>query len=314
MSNLQIAKEVFENEISGMGEVKAKLDSSFDGAIESILNSTGRVVITGMGKSGLVGQKIAATMASTGTRSFFIHPGEAYHGDLGMIHPSDVVIAISNSGETDEVVKLLSFFKDNKNIVVSMTGNSESTLAKHGDYHLDIGVSSEACHLQLAPTTSTTVTMAMGDALAVALMKARNFKEENFARFHPGGSLGRRLLMRVKDVMQSKDLPLLNRTDSFEEIISIITQGKLGLGIIVENDKIYGVITDGDIRRALTDHKENALHMEAEELCTENPKTISEDEKLVVAEDIMEKNKITALLAVSEGKLTGVLQVYHISR
>ena len=311
MKSLEIGKQVFENEIAGMVEVSQKIDSSFESAVSSILASEGRVVITGMGKSGLVGKKIAATLASTGTRSFFIHPGEAYHGDLGMIHPSDTIIAISNSGETDEVVKLLNFFMANKNNIIAMTGNSNSTLAKHANYHLDIGVSSEACHLQLAPTTSTTVTMAMGDAIAVTLMKAKDFKEENFAKFHPGGSLGRRLLTKVSDVMRSKNLPLIKPDDSFEDVISIMTQGKLGLGI-VHDGAVLGVITDGDLRRILSSKKADALELTAKEICSNNPIFISPDQKLVEAEHLLQEKKITTVLVGSKESLDGVLQLYDI--
>jgi arabinose-5-phosphate isomerase len=198
MTHIENAKEVFDIEIDGLNEVKNKLNENFDKAVEVIKSAQGRVVITGMGKSGLIGSKIAATMASTGTPTFFMHPGEAYHGDLGMIDSADIIIAISNSGETEELIRLLSFFKDNQNTVIAMTGKESSTLAKYADIFLDIGITKEACPLKLAPTTSTTVTLALGDALAIALMKANDFKEENFARFHPGGSLGRNYSLKLK--------------------------------------------------------------------------------------------------------------------
>jgi arabinose-5-phosphate isomerase len=210
MNMLEIAKEVFEvesNEVLGLTKL---LTEDFEKAVKSILDCNGKVIIAGMGKSGIVGKKIAATMASTGTPSFFMHPGEAYHGDLGMIQSEDVVILISNSGETDEVLKIIPFLKHQKNVIISMSGNPESTLANNTEFHLNISVSKEACPLQLAPTSSTT-TMVMGDAIAVALMTERGFNNENFAIFHPGGSLGRRLLTRVKNVMHSSYIQLVNQ-------------------------------------------------------------------------------------------------------
>ena len=268
MSYLKDAKAVIQTEIEGLQALSEGLDENFDQVVNSIKESPGRVVITGMGKSGLVGKKMAATLASTGTPSFFMHPGEAYHGDLGMIGKEDIIIAISNSGETEEVIRLLSFFKDNKNTTVSMTAKKESTLAKHCDYFLNISVPKEACPLALAPTTSTTVTMALGDALAVALMNARDFKEENFARFHPGGSLGRRLLTRVKDLMRTENLPLLSPDMLFDEVVSVISSGYLGIGILTEDNQVKGVITDGDIRRALQNEKEKALALKAKDFLT----------------------------------------------
>jgi arabinose-5-phosphate isomerase len=312
MNYIDLAREVFNIEISGLKEVNEKLNEDFSKAVDKILHSKGRLVVTGMGKSGQVGKKIAATLASTGTRSFFMHPGEAYHGDLGMIDPEDMVLAISNSGETEEIVKLLSFFKDNGNSVVAMTGKENSTLAKHSDYFLDIGITKEACPLALAPTTSTTVTMAMGDALAVSLMKARDFKPEHFARFHPGGSLGRKLLTRVKDVMKAQDLPLLKLDSTFSEIIDVISRGRLGMGVVMESDKIYGIVTDGDIRRAIQTQGENILKSMAKDVCTQNPKTIDIETKIVEAESLMTELKITTLVATSNNKLSGILHIYDL--
>lgn len=312
MNYKELGTEVFQIEMDSLKEVSEKLAGSFSEVIESIVNSSGRCVITGMGKSGLVGQKIAATLASTGTKSFFMHPGEAYHGDLGMIHSDDVIIAISNSGETDEIIRLIPFFKENGNIVVAMSGKPESTLAKHSDHFLDIGVSKEACPLELAPTSSTTVTMAMGDALAVSLMKAQDFQAENFAKFHPGGSLGRKLLLKVSDVMKKDDLPTITSDQVFEDVISIISNGRLGIGVVVDSELIIGVITDGDIRRALKEKKAKALDMKASELLTKNPLSIESSEKIVIAENIMHDKKISALLVTDEDKLVGVLHRYDI--
>ncbi|MBD65259.1 MAG: arabinose-5-phosphate isomerase [Halobacteriovoraceae bacterium] len=312
MSAINIAKKVFEIEAEGLNEVKNKLPKNFDEIISAIINSKGRCVITGMGKSGIVGKKISATLASTGTRSFFIHPAEAYHGDLGMIHSGDIIVAISNSGETEELIKLLSFFKENGNQVIAMTGKSESTLATHSDFLLDIGISKEACPLELAPTTSTTVTMAMGDALAVALMKARDFKAENFAKFHPGGSLGRKLLTKVSNVMKTQNLPLLDLEMDFDNVLKVISDGRLGLGVVIEDEKPIGVITDGDIRRILKSKKEKALSLHAKDFFTKDPKTIATDMKLVQAEEIMQTQKISTLLVVEDEKLKGILHRYDI--
>lgn len=309
MNYLKTAKKVFEVEISGMTEVMNQLPSNFDEIINKILKSTGRCVITGMGKSGLVGAKIFATMASTGTRSFFMHPGEAYHGDLGMIHSEDIIIAISNSGETEEVIKLLPFFKANGNTVIAMTGKESSTLAKHSNYLLNIGITKEACPLALAPTTSTTVTMAMGDAIAVALMEARNFKEKDFAKFHPGGSLGRKLLTTVSDVMKTENLPIIEADMLFDEVISIISSGRLGVGVILENSKAVAVITDGDIRRVLKSEKAKALEMRAIDFATRSPLLISPEKRIVHAEEVMLKKKISTLI-VEDEKFLGILHRY----
>lgn len=312
MTHIDNAKEVFDIEITGLNEVKNKLNKNFDEAVNTIMKASGRVVITGMGKSGLIGSKIAATMASTGTPTFFMHPGEAYHGDLGMIDANDVIIAISNSGETEELIRLLSFFKDNKNTVIAMTGKESSTLAKYGDIFLDIGISKEACPLKLAPTTSTTVTLALGDALAIALMKARDFKEENFARFHPGGSLGRKLLVKVKDVMKTENLPFITPEMDFSEIISVISGGLLGIGVILNGEKVEGIITDGDLRRLLAQEKEKALNFKAKDFYTKSPKTINANEKIVQAEKIMNDKKITTLVVEEDNKFAGILHLYDL--
>lgn len=312
MNYKKIAKDVFEIEVMGLNEVASKINGDFEKTIDSIIKSKGRVVVTGMGKSGLVGKKIAATLASTGTTSFFMHPGEAYHGDLGMIDSDDVIIAISNSGETEELIRLLSFFKENQNTVVAMASKYDSTLAVHADYFLDIGISKEACPLELAPTTSTTVTMALGDALAVALMKARDFKAENFARFHPGGSLGRKLLVKVKDVMKKENLPVLSLETPFEEVVSIISGGLLGIGIIVNDKKLVGVITDGDIRRVLQKEGAQALSKKAKDFYTANPLTIDMHEKIIIADELMQERKVTALIALDGEHFAGVLHLYDL--
>jgi arabinose-5-phosphate isomerase len=312
MNYQSIAQDVIEIEIQGLKEVAAKIDPSFNQVISSILEASGRCVITGMGKSGLIGRKISATLASTGTRSFYIHPAEAYHGDLGMIHSGDVVLAISYSGETEEVIKLIPFLKENHNKLIALTGKSDSTLAKHSDYVLDIGISKEACPLELAPTTSTTVTLALGDALAVALMRARNFQAENFARFHPGGSLGRKLLTQVKTVMKKEELPLLSAQTGFDEIISVISSGRLGMAVVMQEDQVLGVITDGDIRRLLKNEREKALDFKAIDFASPNPLSISPEQKIVEAEKLMQEKKITTLLVTEQQKLVGIIHRYDI--
>jgi len=266
-----------------------------------------------MGKSGLIGRKIAATLASTGTPSFFLHPGEAYHGDLGMIEKDDIVLLISNSGETDEVLKVIPFLKNQGNIIISMSGNPSSTLAKNTNYHLNIFVHKEACPLQLAPTSSTTASLVMGDALAVALMKLRDFKDKDFAQFHPGGSLGRRLLTKVKNVMKKNDLPICNETENIKNIIHIITDGKCGLVVVVNNFEIIGIITDGDIRRAMESNENNFFSLQAKDLMSKNPKMINLNEKLTTASDLMNDNKVNSLLVVDDqSRLLGIVQMYDL--
>lgn len=313
MSAIDIAKRVLNLEAEGIINAVSLLDDSFNKIVDVILNCQDRVVITGMGKSGIIGKKIAATLASTGTRAFFVHPAEAYHGDLGMISDHDIIIAISNSGETEEVIKLLSFFKDNGNTSIAISANKSSTLVMHTDYFLNLGTSSEACPLELAPTTSTTVTLAIGDALAMAIMELRGFKEENFARFHPGGALGRKLLLKVKDIMHAKNLPTLSLEASFEEVIQVISKGMLGLSVVVDDNKsVKGIITDGDLRRVLESAKEAALSLRAKDFYTKNPITIDKDTKIIEAENIMNSKKISALIITKDNKLEGILHLYDI--
>lgn len=313
MDYLKIAKDVLTTEINGLTILKEALGENFNRAISLILSSKGRVVITGMGKSGLVGKKISATLASTGTPSFFIHPGEAYHGDLGMVRKEDIIIAISYSGETDEVIKLLSFFKDNDNKIISITGKKGSTLERHSDVHLELGEAKEACPYELAPTTSTTSTLALGDALAIALIEANKFKPENFARFHPGGSLGRKLLVKVKDLMKKENLPVVRENSTFEEIVSSVSSGRLGMVVVLDSsNQVIGVITDGDIRRGIEKYKEKVLEIKSKDMMSTNPLMISSDEKIIEAEKIMQDRKITTLLVVKDKKLEGILHRYDL--
>ena len=309
----KLAQEVFEIESKEIANLSKRLTDDFEKAINAILQSSGKLIVSGMGKSGIIGKKIAATLASTGTPSFFLHPGEAYHGDLGMIEENDIVLLISNSGETDEVLKLIPFLKHQKNCTISMSNNDDSTLAKNTNYHLNIAVDKEACPLFLAPTSSTTATLVMGDALAVTLMKLRDFKEENFAKFHPGGSLGRRLLTTVGDVMKKKNLPIISSQATIKEVIQRISEGKLGLVVIIDNNKIIGIITDGDIRRTMESREKDFFNLKAEDLMSNHPKLIYESDKLISASNIMSQHKINSLLVVNESNdLVGVVQVYDL--
>jgi len=311
---LSRAKEVFAIEAQAVAELSDKLTEDFTKAVEAILNCQGRLVICGMGKSGLIGRKIVATMASTGTPSFFMHPGEAFHGDLGMITKHDVFLGISNSGETDEIIKLIPAIKRNGNLFIAMCGKADSTLVKNADFFLDISVHKEACSLQLAPTSSTTATLAMGDALAMALMDEKNFQPSDFAMFHPGGSLGRKLLTKVKDKMQKDSLPFVGADTDFKELILAMTKSKLGLAMVMEDGKLLGIITDGDLRRAWGKY-DSMQGKTASDLMTQNPKTISPEMMLADAENLLHQYKITSLVVEDElsGKVVGVLQVYAMS-
>ena len=313
MNIRRIAEEVFEIESKEIANLSTLLTIDFENAVKSIINSKGKLIISGMGKSGIVGKKIAATMASTGTPSFFLHPGEAYHGDLGMVEKEDIVLLISNSGETDEVLKIIPFLKHQKNTTISMSGNPDSSLAKNTDFHLNISVNVEACPLQLAPTSSTTSTMVMGDALAVALMKLRDFKDVNFARFHPGGSLGKRLLQNVSDVMKKNSLPLITPNESIKKVINILSSGKCGLAVVVNDNTIIGVISDGDIRRAMESNETNFFKLIALDIMTKEPHTVLETTKLKIAGDLMFSKKINSLIVKNDkGLLAGIVQSYDL--
>lgn len=308
---LEIAKTVFNTEIDSLQQIASELDAEFAKAVQLVLESSGRFIIIGMGKSGIIGKKIAATLASTGTASFYVHPGEAFHGDLGMIQPGDVTLLISNSGETEELIRIIPFLTWQKNKMIALTGNPQSTLARNAHSVLNIAVAKEACNNNLAPTSSTTATLVMGDALAVTLSTLKQFMPEDFARFHPGGSLGRKLLTKVHEVMRSKDLPICSSLASFRDVVSKMNQGRLGLAIIIDNDQLSGIITDGDLRRALNNF-ENPISLKASEFMTASPKTIHKDEMFSAAEEIMQAHKINSMVVVDEGKsVVGVLQIYN---
>lgn len=299
MDYLQIAKETLAVEQQALGRLQQQLPANFAEIVELILHCEGRLVIGGIGKSGLVGKKMVATFSSTGTPSFFLHPTEAFHGDLGMLKPIDIVLLISYSGETDDVNKLIPSLKNFGNKIIAMTGNLNSTLAKHADYVMDISVEREVCPNNLAPTTSVLVTMALGDALAVSLIKARNFQAEDFAKFHPGGSLGRRLLCKVRDKMQTK-LPLAAANTPFLNCLTVMNEGRMGVAIIMEQGKLQGIITDGDIRRAMSRYGEAVLQKQACDFMTTHPKTINQNSYLGQAEDYMRQLKIHSLVVVDD--------------
>ena len=309
--DIKMAYQVFDIESKAVSGLKENLTKGFEDTVEQIINCNGKVVVCGMGKSGLIGKKIAATLASTGTPSFFMHPAEALHGDLGMITGNDVFIGISYSGETEEVIQLIPSIKRNGNKFVAMCGKQNSTLVRNADYFLNISVKKEACPLELAPTSSTTATLVMGDALAVVLMKRRSFQPEHFARFHPGGSLGRKLLTKVKDVMLNKNLPVVSPLTGFKDLIFTMTDGKLGLALVLEENKLVGLVTDGDLRRAWKNY-ESLANKKVCDIMSHNPKTISEDLMLVDAEKILIDNKITCLIVKEENKPIGILQLYNI--
>ncbi len=311
---LALATSTIQTEIEALRKLEASLDGEFVKAVEAILTSRGKVIFTGMGKSGLISKKIAATLASTGTPSFFLHPAEAFHGDLGMISKDDIILAASYSGESDEVLKIVPFIHSNGNLLIAMTGNESSTLAKNSDIHLNIAVDHEACILNLAPTSSTTAQLVMGDALAVALMKLRDFTSLDFARLHPGGSLGRRLLMTVGNVMRSHDLPVASLDCSAKDMIHLMSRGGLGQIVICnEQRQVVGIITDGDIRRAMESREAEFFNISAADIATRNPVTVKADEKLIVAEKLMTKHKINSLLITDEqNMLCGIIQIYDI--
>ncbi|MBZ7964852.1 KpsF/GutQ family sugar-phosphate isomerase [Campylobacter sp. 2457A] len=312
MEAIEIAKEVFKIEAESIFDLTSHLNEDFNQAIQFIIQAKGRCIVSGMGKSGHIGAKIAATLASTGTPSFFIHPGEALHGDLGMMTPEDVLIAISNSGETEELLKIIPVIKRRKITLIAMTGNLNSTLAKQADVCLDISVKKEACPLKLAPMSSTTATLVMGDALAAVLMKMKNFKPDDFALFHPGGSLGRKLLTKVKDLMVSKNLPIVHPDTEFNDLVNVMTSGKLGLCVVIENEKLVGIITDGDLRRALKMSDKPRFDFKAKEIMSDNPKVIDADAMASEAEELMLKHKIKEIVVGKEGKVVGIIQLYAI--
>jgi len=308
----EIAKRVFDIEIESLRLVADAIDEQFTKVVDAILTTDGKVIVIGIGKSGLIGKKIAATFSSTGTPSFFLHPGEAFHGDLGMVGAHDMVILISYSGETDEVLKLIPFLQWNKNVIIGITGNPNSTVAKNSHYHLNIAIKQEACPLALAPTSSTTAALVMGDALAVALMESRGFQHEDFARFHPGGSLGRKLLVKVKDLMRTENLPFIGEDATFTELLLCMSEGRLGMVIVGDNHHVKGIVTDGDLRRALIRHPDTST-LTIGDIMTKTPIFVDENEFIHNAEQLMIEKKITAVLvgSASGSSVSGIYQIYN---
>ena len=313
---LQLAHDTLDIEANALLGLQKKLSSSFVQAVRAVLKVRGRVVIMGMGKSGHVGRKIAATLASTGTPAMFVHPAEASHGDLGMVKEIDLVLAISNSGESDELAAILPVLKRQGVPLVAMTGGAQSTLAQHADIVLDSSVDKEACPLNLAPTASTTAQMALGDALAVALLDARGFKAEDFARSHPGGSLGRRLLTHVADVMRKDDaVPRVLPTDTFSALMREMSDKGLGASAIVNDQgKVLGIFTDGDLRR-LIEKGVDMRNLSAQEVMKPNPRTLRVDALAAEAAEMMETHRITSLLVVdAQGMLCGAINSNDLMR
>ncbi len=306
-------KRVLAIEAKAIAGLIERLDQRFTDAVDLLYRCTGKVVVSGMGKSGLIGQKIAATLASTGTPAFFLHPAEGIHGDLGMLARRDALVAISNSGETEELLKLLPFVKRMNIPVIAMTGRIQSTLAKNSEVVLDVSVPEEACPMGLAPTASTTATLAMGDALAIALLQKRGFKEEDFAQFHPGGTLGRRLLLKVRDLMhQGTAIPRVSDQASAHEAILEMTAKKLGMTTVVDQTgKLLGIITDGDLRRILEKGLDLAA-ARAGDLATQRPKTIGPEELAAKALQIMEQYSITALVVEEAGHVAGIIHLHDL--
>lgn len=307
---IEHGKHVFQHQAEVLLKLATRLDNDFIKAVQLCLTCPRTVIVSGMGKSGIIGRKIAATLSSTGTTSHFVHPGEAYHGDLGMISSGDVVILISYSGETEEVLKLLPYLQYIQAPVIALTGKPHSTLARHADVVLDVAVDKESCPNNLAPTASTTATLAMGDALAVALIYQKNFHPQDFARFHPGGSLGRKLLTRVCDLML-KPVPTSHPNDSFKQVVSVIASSASGIAVVEdENRLLLGVVTDGDLRRAIERH-DDIKKMTAGQIMTSNPRTIHEYEKFNDAEALMLAHRITALVACNDaGQAVGIVKIF----
>lgn len=311
-------RRVFAIEAQSLTTVAERLDGEFSAACRLMLAAHGRVVCTGMGKSGHVARKIAATLASTGTPAFYVHPGEAGHGDLGMIIDADIVLALSYSGESDEVAMLLPGLKRQGNKLISMTGRADSTLGRAADVHLDVSVPTEACPLHLAPTSSTTASLAMGDALAVALLEARGFTADDFARSHPAGALGRRLLLHIADIMHvDADIPRVGVDASVSEALVEMTHKRLGMTAIIDpaDDTLLGLYTDGDLRRSLDDDNVDLRTTRIAEVMTRNPRTISQEALAVEAAQLMETHKISGLLVVdTDGHLVGALNIHDLLR
>ena len=312
-----IAKKVIQIEAEAVSQIQKQINENFEKAVNAILNCDGRLIVSGMGKSGLISQKIASTMASTGTPAQFVHPGEAIHGDLGMITEKDIVLIISNSGETMELIHILPALKDKNIKVIGLIGRKGSTLALQSDYFLDTSVEKEACTLDLAPTASTTATLAMGDAIAVSLLELRGFDESDFAKLHPGGILGKRLLLTVNQIMHKKDrIPFVHSSMKVKDALLTISEKGFGMTTVLNaSDEMVGIITDGDIRRALEKNGNEIFDQTADNLMSKDPKWISSDTLAISALELMQKHSITSLFVLSDINLKkpdGVIHIHDI--
>lgn len=308
----QYATQCIKDEAQALLDLIPLLDDNFEKSVELMYNCRGKVIVTGVGKSGHIGAKIAATLSSTGTPSFFINPLDVYHGDLGVMTKDDVVLAISNSGQTDELLRFIPMVLHMQIPIIGMSGNPDSLLAKYSTAHINVRVAKEACPLNLAPTSSTTATLAMGDALAVALMEVRDFKPKDFAQFHPGGSLGKRLLTTAADVMKSDEMPIIDKDMNLGDAIILVSKGKLGMGVAMEDNKVIGLITDGDIRRAMEKWRENFFDRHVSDIMTHTPKMVAPTTKISEIQKVMNKYKIHSVLVVDEEKhLLGIVDHYR---
>ena len=305
------AIQCLKDEAEALIDLIPQLDENFDRAVEMMYRCRGKIIVTGVGKSGNIGAKIAATLSSTGTPAFFINPLDAYHGDLGVMTPDDIVLALSNSGQTDELLRFIPMVLHMHVPIIGMSGNPNSLLAKYSNVHIKVWVKKEACPLNLAPTSSTTAVLAMGDALAVALMQVRDFRPKDFAQFHPGGELGKRLLTTAEDVMRSNELPVIPQNMHLGEAIIHVSKGKLGLGVALIDNKVTGLITDGDIRRAMERWQAHFFDKTVSDIMTRKPKSVSPDTKITEIQRMMHEYKIHTVLVVDgENHLLGVVDHY----
>jgi len=310
MNIKETAIQCLKDESQSLLDLIPFIDDNFVKAVELINHCKGKIIVTGVGKSGHIGAKIAATLASIGIPSFFLNPVDAFHGDLGMISSGDIVLAISNSGQTDELLRIIPFFNKRDVPLISMTGNSDSLLAQNAYCNITVAVKKEACPLNLAPTSSTTAALAMGDAIACALVKIRDFKETDYAMFHPGGSLGKRLLLKVKDIMYTKGLPIININENVLNILSVMTKGRLGLVVVLEKKKVLGLLTNGDLRRAIEKNKNDIFNLKICEIMNPNPVIIHENEPLTNADVLLKEKKLNFLIVLdSNDDFSGILDI-----
>ena len=308
----EYAAQCLRDEAKALTDLVNQLDEQFDRAVDMIYHCHGKVIVTGVGKSGNVGAKIAATLSSTGTPAFYINPLDVFHGDLGVMTTEDIVLALSNSGQTDELLRFIPIVLHNGIPIIAMTGNPQSLLAKYSTVHILVKVEKEACPLNLAPTSSTTAALAMGDALAVALMEVRNFRPKDFAQFHPGGELGKRLLTTARDVMKSDDLPVIPADMYLGEAIILVSKGKLGLGVALHEGRVEGIITDGDIRRAMERWQSEFFDRTVGDIMTRQPKCVLPETKVTEIQRIMNQNKVHSVLVIDQERhLLGIVDHYR---